>query len=64
MFLEIFLMTTYFLVAAMAATLTYIEQQESGGRSIAVRSAGFLACAFWPITFVTVLLMMRFRTKA
>jgi hypothetical protein len=49
-----FLTASYLVVALMAAMMTYLEQQQTGNRSVLLRTLGFLACAFWPVTVVTV----------
>lgn len=54
MFMVGFMTASYLVVALLAATMTYVEQQQTGDRSILLKSLGFLACAFWPVTFVTV----------
>ena len=51
-----FLTASYLVVALLAAVMTYVEQQQTGERSVLLKSLGFLACAFWPITFLTVIL--------
>ena len=63
MSLSIFFTTIYLLVAFFAATLTYFEQQESGGRSAVLRFLGFFACACWPVTFVLVAITMQIRAS-
>lgn len=54
MFVIGFLTASYLLVALLAAVMTYVEQQQTGDRSMLLKSLGFLACAFWPVTFMTV----------
>jgi len=54
MFMIGFLTASYLVVALLAATMTYVEQQQTGDRSMLLKSLGFLACALWPVTFVTV----------
>lgn len=49
-----FLTASYLLVAVIAATMTYYEQRENGSNSVLFRTLGFLACAVWPLTFLTV----------
>jgi ABC-type Na+ efflux pump permease subunit len=51
----------YLLIAFFAATMTYFEQQETGGRSTALKYAGFMACLLWPVTFVFMAITMRLR---
>lgn len=52
----------YFLVAILSGVETYIEQQGSDERGVALRALGFLACALWPVTFVAVAIEVRRRT--
>lgn len=54
MFVIGFLTASYLVVALLAAVMTYVEQQQTGDRSLLMKSLGFVACAFWPITFLTV----------
>ena len=54
MFVMGFLTASYLVIALMAAMMTYIEQQQTGQRSLMMKTMGYLACALWPITFVTV----------
>lgn len=54
MFVMGFLTASYLVIALMAATMTYVEQQQTGKRSLMMKTMGYLACALWPITFVTV----------
>lgn len=61
-----FLFVTYLFVAAFAACMTYFEQQDTGfeqqdigSRSPVFRALGFLACALWPLTLITVALMIQ-----
>ena len=59
MFIFGFLTAAYFLVALFAMMMTYDEQQQTGQRGLMLKALGFLACLFWPITFMTVLLTTR-----
>lgn len=54
MFVIGFLTASYLVVALLAAVMTYVEQQQTGDRSLLMKTLGFLACAFWPVTFLTV----------
>ena len=49
----------YLLVAAFALAMTYNEQLQTGNRSLALRTLGYAACLFWPVTFVTVAVAAR-----
>lgn len=51
-----FLTSLYLLVATFAASMTYFEQQNSRERNILFIVLGYLACAFWPVTLVTVMI--------
>lgn len=59
MFILGFLTAAYVLVALFALGMTYDEQQQTGSRSLVLKSLGFLACLFWPIAFVTAILTSR-----
>lgn len=54
MFVIGFLTASYLVVALLAAVMTYVEQQQTEQRSLLMKSLGFLACAIWPVTFLTV----------
>ncbi len=59
MFILGFLSAAYFLIASFALMMTYSEQQQTGDRSVMFKTLGFLACLFWPLTFVTVAVAAR-----
>lgn len=61
MFLTVFLVSIYLIIALEAATMTYFEQQKTGGRSAFLLIAGFMACLFWPATIIVMIILMRFR---
>lgn len=50
------LFTLYVMIALVAASMTYCEQQQSRKRNIVLRAMGYLACALWPLTLATVAL--------
>jgi hypothetical protein len=57
-FLSLFTIA-YLMIAAFSLVMTYDEQQQTGERGLGMRTLGFLACLFWPVTFVTVALAAR-----
>lgn len=59
MFLLGFFTAAYILVALFALGMTYDEQQQSGNRSLMLKSLSFLACLFWPVAFVTAIVTSR-----
>lgn len=59
MFILGFFTAAYFLVVLFALVMTYDEQQQTGDRGVMLKSLGFLACLFWPLTFVTVAVAAR-----
>ncbi len=54
MFTTIFFSVIYIFIATCAATLTLLEQKETGAKGISLRLLGLLACAVWPITVIIV----------
>ena len=51
------LFTLYVMIALIAASMTYCEQQQqSRKRNIILRVLGYLACVIWPLTLATVAL--------
>lgn len=56
-----FLTAAYVLVAVFALMMTYDEQQKTNKSSLVFKSLGFLACLFWPLTFLTVAVAARYR---
>ena len=46
----------YLVVAGLAATMTYDEQQRSSETSLAFAALGYVACALWPLTFLMVVI--------
>lgn len=54
MFLIAVCISIYVSVALLAAMMTYSEQHQGHSRSPVLNALGFLACAFWPLTLVTV----------
>lgn len=44
----------YVLIAAFAALMTYLEQQDRCVQSPLCKTLGFVACVFWPLTVLTV----------
>lgn len=59
MFLAGVLGVIYILIAIFSGLMTCDEQRRTGGRSLFYRALGFLACAFWPITFLAVAIAAR-----
>lgn len=66
MFLTWILIAIYVLIAAFSALMTYDEHRQTAGqtagRSPFYAALGFLACAFWPITFLVVAVAARRQT--
>jgi len=54
-----FAILIYVLFAAVAIVMTRHEQRRTGGRPVAVMAAGFIACLFWPVTALVMLVVMR-----
>lgn len=59
MFITGFMIGIYTLIAALAAVLTYYEQRDREDPSVLYSALGFLACLFWPLTLMTVLVAAR-----
>lgn len=51
----------YVLVACLAALMTYIERRETGERGLVYTTLGFVACAVWPVTILTLLVAVTAR---
>ena len=51
----------YLFVASIAVTLTYVEQRNTGHRSMIFTALGFMACAVWPLTLLIVALAVTVR---
>ena len=49
-------MVIYCMIALTALFLTYGEQQKKHITGAVVKALGFMACVFWPVTLLTVLL--------
>lgn len=54
----------YFLVAGIAALLTYVEQRNTGDRNMMLTTLGFTACAVWPLTVLTVAVAVAVAARA
>lgn len=54
-----FLLGLYLIIALFATCMTYFEQQDTGHRSVLFRVLGFVACALWPVTLITVAIKVR-----
>jgi len=59
MFFLGFFTAAYLFVVLFALIMTYDEQKRTGGRGIGLKILSFLACLFWPITLVALVLVAR-----
>ncbi len=59
MFISGMMIGIYMVIAALAAMMTYFEQQDSKDRSVVFSLLGFAACLVWPLTLMTVLVAAR-----
>jgi len=56
------LLTLYLLVAGFALFMTYDEQRKTKNDNPLFIAASFLACLFWPVTVLSVVIAIQWRT--
>ena len=53
MFVTSLIVASYLIVLLFTLFMTLDEQSRTGSRTILFKTLSFLACVFWPVTFVT-----------
>lgn len=59
MFIFGFFSAIYLAIAVFALVMTYDEQQKVKMNGTILKALSFLACLFWPVTFLAVLVFAR-----